>query len=478
MKVLLLAAELSPLAKVGGLGDVVGELPQALNTLGVQLRVYIPFHSSISRELINYRMVDELPIPQHAGDQIAKIYLTKIGNIDVYLIDGEPIASVDGIYSDPGPDGYKYTFFCMAAMASAKSAKWRPDILHAHDWHASPAVVWLYRNRDFDPFWNQTASLLTVHNLPYMGAGAGEGLASYGIDPVPDTRLPDWAQFMPLPMGLATTDWINAVSPTYAQEIQSPAFGHGLEDLIVDRQDHVVGIVNGIDLSRWDPGTDDVIPVNFNRDTLKERAIGRSLLLEQFGLDPSEKVPLIAMITRLVYQKGADLAIQAMSEILEEPWQFLLLGTGDPALEQMWEMFETSNPDRVRSVIKFEPELSRQIYASADVILIPSRYEPCGLTQMIAMRYGCVPVVAATGGLKDTVSDYRVDPRGTGFVFDMNEGVGIKTAVKDAISIFQDKRRWRGLQLRGMARDYSWDSSAREYLELYERAHQERIALA
>jgi starch synthase len=236
--------------------------------------------------------------------------------------------------------------------------------------------------------------------------------------------------------------------------------------------------VNGIDLSRWDPGTDDVIPVNFNRDTLKERAIGRSLLLEQFGLDPSEKVPLIAMITRLVYQKGADLAIQAMSEILEEPWQFLLLGTGDPALEQMWEMFETSNPDRVRSVIKFEPELSRQIYASADVILIPSRYEPCGLTQMIAMRYGCVPVVAATGGLKDTVSDYRVDPRGTGFVFDMNEGVGIKTAVKDAISIFQDKRRWRGLQLRGMARDYSWDSSAREYLELYERAHQERIALA
>lgn len=474
MKVLLLAAELSPLAKVGGLGDVVGELPQALSSLGVQLRVYIPFHKNIDRDSINYYEIDEVPVPHQDGTQLAKVYLARIGEIDVYLIDGGPIASVEGIYSDPGADGYKFAFFCLAALASTKSANWKPEILHAHDWHASPAIVWLHRNREVDPFWVQTASLLTVHNLPYMGAGAGEGLASYGIGPVQDPRLPDWAHHIPLPMGLATADWINTVSPTYAQEVQTPAFGHGLENLIIDKKDRLVGILNGIDPSRWDPETDDVIPENYSRDNLKERAIGRSVLANNLGLDVKSNTPLIAMITRLAHQKGADLAIKALSELMDEPWQFLLLGNGDPPLEQMAEEFETENPDRVRSVIKFDPKLSLQIYAGADMILIPSRYEPCGLTQMIAMRFGCVPLVAATGGLKDTVSDYREDPKGTGFIFELDEGAGIKTAIREAISAFQDKRRWRGLQLRGMAMDFSWDRSAREYIELYEKAIEDR----
>ena len=438
MKVLMLAAELSPLAKVGGLGDVVGELPRMLNSLGVHSRVYIPFHKNINRNSIEYHEVEEIQIPFQEGVQLAKVYLAKVGQMEVYLIDGDPISAVEGIYSDPGADGYKFAFFCQAAIASSKSANWTPDILHAHDWHASPAIVWLKRNRDLDPFWNQTASLLTVHNLPCIGGGASEGLASYGINPFPDHRLPDWAYHIPLPMGLATADWINTVSPTYAQEIQTPAFGHGLEGLVTDRSDHVVGILNGIDHSHWDPETDGVIRENFSRKNLKPRTESRSALLQDLELEANPKTPLIAMITRLVFQKGADLAVQALSEIQDEAWQFVMLGTGDPDLEKMAEGFESANPGRVRSLIKFEPALARRIYAGADIMLIPSRYEPCGLTQMIAMRYGCVPIVAATGGLKDTVSDYREDPKGTGFVFVLEQGEGIKTALREAISTFQD----------------------------------------
>jgi starch synthase len=475
MRVLFLAAELAPIAKVGGLADVVGELPRALKSLGVDLRVYIPFHQTIDRSNISYREIDEFLVSHQSGSEVAKIYLSIIDGVEVYLIDGDPIVAANGIYTDPAADGYKFTFFSLAALEASRSAEWKPDILHAHDWHTCAAVIWLNRNRNEDAFWEDTVSLLTVHNLPYMGAGGEGALSFYGLEPMEDKPLPEWAQHTPLPMGLATADWINAVSPTYSREIQTPTFGHGLESLISDRSNHVKGIINGIDLARWDPQTDIAFTNNFNRDNLKPRENVKASLLEEMELATDPKIPLLAIITRLEHQKGADLAISALSQLIEETWQLVILGTGDPALEEMAKEFESTYPDRIRSFVRFDAQLARNIYGGADMILIPSRYEPCGLTQMIAMRYGCVPIVAATGGLKDTVTDYRRDPKGTGFLFELEDGEEHVDAIRDALSVFRDKRRWRGLQRRGMAMDFSWLKSARRYLQLYEIASEERL---
>jgi starch synthase len=474
MKILFLAAESAPLAKVGGLGDVAGDLPRALQEFGVDVRLFIPFYRSINRSDIEFELVDEIFVDYPLGNEKALIYCTLIDGIETYLIDGEPIDAVNGIYSDPKVDAYRFTFFSLAALQAAKSTGWKPDILHAHDWHTSIAVVWLNRNRDSDPFWKNTASLLTVHNLPYMGAGGESALDYYGIEAVDDERLPGWARHMSLPMGLATADWINTVSPAYAQEIQTPEFGHGLEVLITDRKDRVSGILNGLDLKRWDPTTDEALPKHFKREELNLRQKVRFALLETLGLDTYPNLPLLAMITRLDHQKGVDLTIQSLSNLTKDEWQFILLGTGDPNLEAMAKGFESDYPDRVRSIIRYDDELARNIYAGADMMLIPSRYEPCGLTQMISMRYGCVPVVAATGGLKDTVTDYASNPQGTGFVLSPINSDELSLAIRNALTTYRDKRRWRGLQRRGMNIDFSWRQSARRYIDLYQQAHSER----
>ena len=474
MKILFLAAESAPLAKVGGLGDVAGDLPRALQNFGIDVRPFIPFYRSINRSDIELDLVDDIFVDYPLGSEKALIYRTLINGSKTYLIDGEPIGAVNGIYSDPQVDAHRFTFFSLAALQAAKSMGWKPDILHAHDWHTSSAVVWLNRNRDSDPFWKNTASLLTVHNLPYMGAGGEDALDYYGIEAVDDERLPGWARHMALPMGLVTADWINTVSPGYAQEIQTPEFGHGLEVLITDRKDYVRGILNGLDIRRWDPTTDKALPKHFKHDDLNPRQEARFAMLEALGLDTNPKVPLLAMITRLDHQKGVDLAIQSLVNLTKEDWQFILLGTGDPNLEAMAKGFESDYPDRARSIIRYDDHLARNIYAGADMMLIPSRYEPCGLTQMISMRYGCVPVVAATGGLKDTVTDYVSNPQGTGFVFSPINSDELTQTIRNALTMYRDKRRWRGLQRRGMNIDFSWQQSARKYTELYQQAHSER----
>jgi starch synthase len=475
MKVLCLAAEASPLVKVGGLGDVVGELPPALNSIGVEVHVYIPFHQSIDRSNLIYQQIDEILVYHREGVQVGKIYRADVDGSDLYLIDGDPIAAVEGIYSEPDRDAFKFTFFSLAALEASKSGGWKPDILHAHDWHTSAAIVWLHRNRNKDQFWHNTVSLLTVHNLPYMGAGGGAALLQYGLERGEDQRLPEWAQHLPLPMGLATADWISAVSPTYSREIQTSTFGHGLENLINDRKDRVVGILNGIDLTRWDPERDQALAHGFSRENLSARKGLRATLLKRLGLSTDPSIPLLGMITRLHHQKGVDIVFQALSQMVEDQWQFILLGSGDPNLENLARKFAVDHPDRARSVVEFDANLARKIYAGADMILIPSRYEPCGLTQMIAMRYGCVPIVSATGGLKDTVTDYHENPKGTGFVFTPTNSEALTATLKNAFMAYGDLRRWPGLQRRGMAKNFSWRESARKYVELYERAQRGRL---
>lgn len=270
-----------------------------------------------------------------------------------------------------------------------------------------------------------------------------------------------------MPLGLWAADHIVTVSPTYAQEILTPEFGSGLEGFLQARAEAITGILNGIDCNRWDPQTDPALVANYTGESLDARQANKAALQQELGLEVDQNRLLIAMISRMDYQKGIDLVPGALRQLAGKPWQAVILGTGDPALETAIRDLEVKFPDRVRAAIRFDAALSRRIYAGADSLLIPSRYEPCGLAQMIAMRYGCVPIARATGGLSDTIQDYSRSKDSTGFLFTNPSARALAGAIERALKVWSEPAEWRALQLRGMQMDFSWERSARQYLELY-----------
>jgi len=483
LRVLFLAAEADPLVKVGGLGDVAGSLPLALRSfstndgqaLQVDARLAIPFHGGIRLEDYPVKQVCSFTVPHQSGPLLAEALLVEVNGLPVYLIRGPLIQPDFPIYtSDAYADGLKFTFFSLASLELTRQLHWAPDILHANDWHTAPAVYALSRIKRGVPFFRNTASLLGLHNLPYMGWGAGPALHEFGLPPASGSALPWWAQDMPLGMGLLTADRLVAVSPSYAREILTPEFGVGLEGFLLTRQASLSGILNGLDRSRWDPETDNSLEANYNAASLEARQANKSSLQRELGLPPGPRRPLLAMVTRLDYQKGVDLLPEALRLLAAtpidagQPWQVVILGTGDPAIESAVRRLEAEFPLRVRAAIGFDAALSRRIYASADMLLLPSRYEPCGMAQMIAMRYGCVPVACATGGLKDTIQDYSHSADSTGFLFNGATAEGLAEALLRALQTYANPLAWNGLQQRGMARDFSWLRSARQYLDLYQ----------
>jgi len=485
LRVLFLAAEAAPFVKVGGLGDVAGALPQYLRSLAmgsdqggsidkkfddlkIDIRLVIPFHRAIRAEEFNAKFLMEFDIISSEGSIEAEVFWTTINNLPVYLISGPPISASEQIYSqDPAEEGFKYTFFSIASLKLVEELNWYPDIIHANDWHTSPAVYALSFNQNRKGDLKNTVALLGVHNLPYLGVRAGLSLSKFGLPPATDSDLPRWAQDVPLPLGLLTADHIVTVSPTYAQEILTPEFGAGLDDFLKGRQKSISGILNGIDIEHWDPEIDEYISSSYQLTTLSKKNVNKTSLLDESGLSKEKGRPLFAMVTRLDRQKGVDIALDAFHRLMDLHWSVIILGTGDPSLEQRAHNLEREFPDRVRFENRFDVSLSHRIYAGADMLLIPSRYEPCGLTQMIAMRYGTVPIGRATGGLLDTIIDYDQTSGSTGFVFDAAEPQSLEGAIRRAIHTYGDQRRWRGLQRRGMRQNFSWEESARNYLRLY-----------
>jgi starch synthase len=472
IKVLFLAAEAAPFIKVGGLGDVAGSLPSALRSLPdpVDVRLTIPFYEFLDLEGFPLKPAASFTIHSNQGEILAETYRTRIKDLPVYLIKGEPVSASQTVYSDDGyRDGRKFTFFSLGAMELARSLTWHPDVIHAHDWHTSPAVYNLGLIRGRDDYFLHTRSLLTVHNLPYLGYGAEKALNEFGLPPAEGSPLPDWAQSLPLPLGLLSADQITTVSGGYAKEILTPGFGAGLDGFLRTRAEDIHGILNGLDMKVWDPSSDTQIEVQYGIGDWEGREGNKTALLTEMGLAQDVERPLLAMINRMDTQKGVDLVPGALRSLEDMDWQAVILGTGDPALET-----EVARLDeemrRVRSIIRYDTGLARRIYAGADMILIPSRYEPCGLTQMIAMRYGCVPVARATGGLRDTIDDYHAEPTpySTGFLFREATSAALAHALRRALTVYGDKRRWRGLQRRGMKADFSWQRSAEEYVGLYE----------
>jgi starch synthase len=476
-KILFLAAEADPLVKVGGLGDVAGSLPRALQQLclnnprdyAVDVRMVLPFHAAIRKKVPNPEKLLEFKISTRGAPVQAQVYHLLVNNVYTYLIAGEPIGEDAPVYDpDASIDGYKYIFFSLAALEMSKALGWKPDILHANDWHTAISVYASKLKGRVDPFFRDVHSIMTIHNLSFMGAGTAAAFDHFGLPPSRDPLMPWWALNFPLPLGIEAADRIVTVSPTYAREILTPGYACGLERLLAARQEVVAGIINGIDQDSWDPAKDTNIAANFDATSLAKRRQNKAVLTHEFSLDVDAKIPLLVLIARMDQQKGVDLAVEGLRKTVNESWQAILLGTGEPKFEEASRRLEKDYPNRVRAVIRFDEALSRRMYAGGDILLMPSRYEPCGLAQMMAMRYGCVPLAHATGGLQETIVDIAdSEENGTGFLFKPASSAALAATLERALEVFPDEERWSAMQRRGMRQDFSWENSAGQYYELY-----------
>lgn len=471
VRILMLAAEAAPLAKVGGLADVVGSLPRALAKLGHEVRVVIPGYGAIDWLRWAPERRTAFPVYTTWGAAEAEIWETAVDGIPHFLVTGAPIPRERWIYGRSiEEDGPKFVFFSLAALWSTEALAWKPDVVHAHDSHTGAAVWWLGTDGLRNPFFRDVASVFTIHNLPYAAQGAGKALGEYKLSRSDALyALPESYRDSLMGIGIVGADWLSTVSPTYAREILGSGGGRGLDGVLRARADHLAGILNGIDTDDWNPSTDADLIVNFDADSLGKRARNKTELQREAGLETDPRMPLLSVVARLVKEKGYDIAEPAIRRWLDRGGQFVLLGTGDPALEHEYARLELRYPRRASVRLRFDARYARRVYGGADAILLPSRYEPCGLAQMIAMRYGCVPVARRTGGLADTVTDAG-DPDGTGLMFDEFHTWALWDALDRALRVYARPVQWADLQRNGMARDFSWTRSAREFATLYGRA--------
>jgi starch synthase len=469
--ILFIAAEADPFIKVGGLGDVAGSLPRALKQLlpEMDIRLAIPFYDALHQKNIPVQKVVSYTIPTIDGDIKADLYETKIDQIPVYLIDGKPVRDSKPVYgADCEKDAEKFIFFSLACLYLPQHINWSIDILHANDWHTAVALYVLAQKKNQLPGYSKVRSLLTLHNLPFMGAGSQNAIHKFLISPAKNPRMPSWARTLPLPMGINAADKTVAVSPTYAKEILTPEYSCDLEKFLQSKQKKLCGILNGIDYQIWDPLTDTHLQVNYSNESLIQRIENKKSLQIEFSLNPDVSIPLFVSIGRMDRQKGIDLILAALPKLKNKKWQAIFLGTGDKTLEAQVANLQEDFPEQVRTAFRFDSALSHRLYAGGDMLLMPSRYEPCGLAQIIAMRYGCVPIARATGGLVDTILNYtESDKLSTGFLFSGNSPIDFAHIIDKAIKVFSDPLKWELIQQNDMKQDFSWQISAKKYAELY-----------
>jgi starch synthase len=467
-KVLMVASEAAPFVKTGGLADVAGALPGALTALGNEVAVVLPRYRPVRIDGLRPVWRDH---PVWLGPHSFPIDLLALdGEVRYYFVDCPLLFGRDGIYTDPRgvdfPDNHvRFAVLSRVALHIARY-EFQPQVLHCHDWQAALAPVFLQHHLACDPTFAGLKTLLTIHNLGYQGIFARHQLGDIGLSDWffhPD-RMEFRGDVSLLKAGIVFSDQISTVSRKYAEEIQTPEYGHGMDGLLRSRSDSLTGILNGADCSEWDPESDRYIAANYGPHDLGGKRLCKQDLLQNFGL-PAEAIdrPLIGIVSRFAHQKGFDLIESIADELAREDLTLVALGTGEPRYEELFRRLSEVWPARIAVRVAYDNALAHRIEAGADIFLMPSRYEPCGLNQIYSLKYGTVPVVRATGGLDDTIDE------STGFKFWDYNGWSLLAAIREALAAYRDRRRWDSLMRNGMAKDYSWASSAAEYSALYRR---------
>lgn len=469
MKVLFAAAEAHPFIKTGGLADVIGALPKALKAAGVDVRVILPKYRGILEKFTSkMEHLTEVYVPIGWRNQYCGIEQMVYDGIPVYFIDNEYYFGRDGIYGYMD-DGERFAFYNRAVLECLPAIDFQPDVLHCHDWHAAVIPMLLQGHYRHNPFYSEMRSVFTIHNLLYQGVFPYEVLGELlGLDSSYFGGVEYYGNVNFLKGGIVYSDRVTTVSPTYSEEIRTPYYGYGLDGLLNARADVLSGIVNGIDTKSYNPATDTSLVTRY-RSNLAKKTENKLALQEELGLPVDANIPMVAMVTRLVDSKGLDLLTRVLDELLyNDDIQFVLLGTGDESYERWFKEAAWRYPTKLSSQILFNDALSRKIYASSDIFLMPSKFEPCGISQLLALRYGSIPVVRETGGLNDTVQAYNEESgEGNGFTFSNYNAHDMMFALRRAISLYKQPEHWKKITKNAFAGDYSWNVSAQQYIDIY-----------
>lgn len=472
MKVLFAASEAHPFIKTGGLGDVMGALPQSLTKLGIDTRVVMPKYKNIKDELKqNLQFVKWFTVSVGWRNQYCGIFQYKHKNVIYYFIDNEYYFNRDGLYGYYD-DGERFAFFNRAVLEFIKEIGWRPDLINCNDWQTGMVPVLLNLEYKNDEFYSNIKTVFSIHNLLFKGNFIPQVLPElFGYDYMPlingSLELNGMVSF--LKGGINYCNEITTVSNTYAEEIKTYQGGEGLDGLLRSKGENLKGIVNGIDYEEFNPKEDKLIFKNFNYNNIEDKFENKLLLQKELGLPQKRDTPIIGLISRLTHQKGCDLIVSIIDRILQKDVQFVVLGTGDYWYEETFKNLQYRYPDKVSANIKFDNILAHKIYAGIDMFLMPSLFEPCGLGQLISLRYGAIPIVRETGGLKDTISPYNeYTGRGNGFGFKNFNSNELMQIIEYALKIYSDKDAWKNIIRQAMNSDNSWDKSAIQYKKLYE----------
>jgi starch synthase len=487
MKIAFISTEIVPFAKTGGLADVAGSLPRELVKLGCDVKLFMPKYFLVdeSRHSIKYSWdIGELPIRINGIIRSVHIHQAKLpgSDIDVYFIDCPHYFHRHRIYTNDPDEDERFTLFSKGVIETLQRIQWAPDVIHCNDWQTGLIPLFIKDNYSWDNFYNNTATLFTIHNIGYQGRFSKSVLFSAEIDgkyfyPGGPVEQDGGVSFMKT--GIAFSDIINTVSNKYSHEILTPEFGAGLETVLNSRKEDLFGILNGVDYDVWNPRTDIHLPYRYSAEELSGKLQNKKFLLDHFDLPYNNNIPLIGIVSRMVVQKGFDIFAEAISDLMNLDAQWIILGSGDARFEDLFRQLSIQLPARVGTYIGYNNELSHLIEAGADMFLMPSHYEPCGLNQIYSLKYGTVPIVRKTGGLADTVKDWDEEnyygfDHGNGFSFYDYSGYALFKSVERAINTFKQKDIWKKIQANGMKQDFGWKQSAEKYLELYKLAKENR----
>lgn len=473
LRVLFVSSEGVPFVKTGGLADVVGSLSKALFDKGIDIRVIMPLYGTISLELKS-KMIYKRNIYVRLGwrNQYCGIFECKLDGVIFYFIDNEYYFKREKIYGF-FDEAERYAFFCKAVLESLPYTGFEPDVIHCHDWQTGLIPVFLEAYCRCREYYKNVRTLFTIHNLKYQGIFL-KTILNELLNLSDDYFTPDKLEFNGcvnfMKGGIIYSNLLTTVSPTYSKEIQTEYYGEKLEGVLKARSLDLFGILNGIDYDEYDPETDKLIFQNYSIGHIEKKTENKIKLQNELGLDVSPSIPIIAMISRLTPQKGIDIIISMLDEIVSCGLELVILGTGEREYEESFTSAKDKYPGRISSNIKFDETLAHNIYAGADLFLMPSCFEPCGLGQMIALRYGTLPIVRETGGLKDTVISYNeFTMQGNGFSFTNYNGHDMVYTIKRALNFYNDKKVWNSIIANAMLCNFSWNASADKYIKLYEK---------